>query len=111
MHATTEAVSPGAVATTVAIDLAKDVFELAFADASERIVARKRLKRGPVSSCVANCAPLRVVMEDCGSTHAWGPNTMAPASTPNTSAGANLASPDPLAIALHRGTASPFQPP
>ena len=30
---------------------------------------------------------------------------------PNTSAGANLASPDPLAIALHRSTASPFQPP
>jgi hypothetical protein len=33
-------------ARIVAIDLAKDVFELAFADAEHRIVARKRLARG-----------------------------------------------------------------
>jgi hypothetical protein len=36
--------------TTVAIDLAKDVFELAFADAQGRIVERKR-KSGP-ATCV-----------------------------------------------------------
>ena len=30
-------------ATTVAVDLAKEVFELAFADADYRIVQRKRL--------------------------------------------------------------------
>ena len=32
-------------ATTVAIDLAKDVFELAFADSFAHVVQRKRLSR------------------------------------------------------------------
>ena len=38
MHATTESDSAEPFATTVAIDLAKDVLEVAFADASGRIV-------------------------------------------------------------------------
>lgn len=38
-------------ATTVAIDLAKDVFELAFADAEHRIVERKRLSRRAFPMC------------------------------------------------------------
>jgi len=42
MHATPNSV----VASTVAIDLAKDVFELAFADANAQIVERRRLNRG-----------------------------------------------------------------
>ena len=43
MHATTKPASVGSSAVSLAIDLAKDVFELAFADASGRIVERKRL--------------------------------------------------------------------
>jgi len=70
-HATTVSVSADPVATTVAIDPAKGVFELAFADASGRIVARKRLKRGPFAHCLENRASLRIVMEACGSAHAW----------------------------------------
>ena len=58
-------------ATTVAIDLAKDVFELAFADARGRIVERKRLSRNAFSRCLINRPPLRVVMEACGSAHHW----------------------------------------
>jgi transposase len=58
-------------ATTVAIDLAKDVFELAFADALGRITERKRLSRSAFSQCLANRPPLRVVMEACGSAHHW----------------------------------------
>jgi transposase len=58
-------------AATVAIDLAKDVFELAFADSSGRIVERKRLGRGPFQRCLVNLQPLRVVMEACGSAHFW----------------------------------------
>ena len=58
-------------AVMLAIDLAKEVFELAFADAAGRIVERKRLKRGPFAVCLENHAPLRVVMEACGSAHAW----------------------------------------
>jgi transposase len=58
-------------ATTVAIDLAKDVFELAFADAQHRIVERKRLSRRAFGQALDNRGPLRVVMEACGSAHYW----------------------------------------
>jgi transposase len=58
-------------ATTVAIDLEKEVFELAFADAQGRIVERKRLSRSAFSRCLSNRPPLRVVMEACGSAHHW----------------------------------------
>jgi len=58
-------------ATTVAIDLAKDVFELAFADAGGRIVERKRLSRRAFARALHNRPPLAVVMEACGSAHYW----------------------------------------
>ena len=58
-------------ATTVAVDLAKEIFELAFADASGRIVARQRLKRESFAGCLINRTPLHVVMEACGSAHHW----------------------------------------
>ena len=72
MHTTTKACrNESSVAVTLAVDPAKDVFELAFADAAGRIVERKRLKRGPFAQYLENRAPLRVVMEACGSAHAW----------------------------------------
>jgi transposase len=58
-------------ATTVTIDLAKDVFQLCFADAAHRVVERNRLKRAAFSHVLENRAPLRVVMEACGSAHYW----------------------------------------
>jgi transposase len=58
-------------ATTVAVDLAKDVFELAFADADHRIMQRKRLSRRTFAQALGNCGPLRIVMEACGSAHFW----------------------------------------
>ena len=58
-------------ATTVAIDLAKEVFELAFADAQHRIVQRTRLSRRAFAHALDNRGPLRVVMEACGSAHYW----------------------------------------
>jgi transposase len=58
-------------ATTVAVDLAKDVFELAFADADHRIVQRKRLTRRAFAQTLGNCGPLRIIMEACGSAHFW----------------------------------------
>ena len=67
MHATPEA----AVATTVAVDLAKDVFELAFADAGHRILERKRLSRHAFAHVLDNRGPLRVMMEACGGAHYW----------------------------------------
>ena len=59
-------------ATTVAIDLAKDVFELAYSDGNGRIVERKRVNRKVFSTLFDNRAPLRIVMEACGSAHYWG---------------------------------------
>ena len=59
-------------ATTVAIDLAKDVFELAFADPAGRILESKRLTRRAFSRVLENHSPLTVVMEACGSAHYWG---------------------------------------
>jgi transposase len=58
-------------ATTVAIDLAKDVFELAFADSRGRIIERKRLSRAAFARSLIKRPPLKVVMEACGSAHYW----------------------------------------
>jgi transposase len=58
-------------ATTVAVDLAKEVFELAFADADHQIVQRQRLSRRAFGRGLENHAPVRVVMEACGSAHFW----------------------------------------
>ena len=67
MHATPNM----AAVSTGAIDLAKDVFELAFADAGACIVERRRLSRNAFARALDNRAPLRVVMEACGSAHYW----------------------------------------
>lgn len=58
-------------ATTVAIDLAKDVFELAFANGAGHVTERKRLSRHAFARCLENRPPLSVVMEACGSAHYW----------------------------------------
>lgn len=59
-------------ASTVAIDLAKEVFELAFADAQGRVIERKRLSRKTFARVMEQRPPLRVLMEACGSAHYWG---------------------------------------
>jgi transposase len=58
-------------ATTVAVDLAKNVFELAVADQHWKIVARHRLTRGQFERWFAHRSVDRVVMESCGSAHHW----------------------------------------
>jgi transposase len=59
-------------ASTVAIDLAKEVFELAFADAQGRVIERKRLSRKAFARVMEQRPPLQVLMEACGSAHYWG---------------------------------------
>jgi transposase len=60
-------------ATTVAVDLAKDVFEVALANRAHRIVDRKRLTRRQFESFLEGLvAGTRVVMEACGTAHYWG---------------------------------------
>lgn len=52
MNATTKRAVAESSAAMLAIDLAKEVLELAFADAAGRIVERRRLKRGPFAACL-----------------------------------------------------------
>jgi hypothetical protein len=57
--------------TTVAIDLAKNVFERAVAGAHWRIGERHRLSRAKFAQFFVNRPPCNVVMEACGSAHYW----------------------------------------
>ncbi len=59
-------------AKTIAIDLAKDVFEVALANEQGRIIGRERLKRADFANFMANQAPATVLMEACGTAHHWG---------------------------------------
>ena len=60
-------------ATTVAIDLAKEVFEVARANRADRVLDRKRLSRRQFDRFVDTLdAGTEVVMEACGTAHYWG---------------------------------------
>ena len=56
-------------ATTVGVDLAKNVFEIALADQRGHIVERQRLSRARFDRFFVNRAACRIVMEACGSAH------------------------------------------
>lgn len=58
--------------TTVAVDLAKSVFQLAVADGAWQVTERRRLTRTQMERWFANRAVGLVVMEACGSAHHWG---------------------------------------
>jgi transposase len=59
-------------ATTVAVDLAKSVFELAVANGQWRVVERRRLNRAQFTRYLTATAPTHLVMEACGMAHFWG---------------------------------------
>src|SRR5580700_6701430 len=63
--------SPHMNCTTVAVDLAKNVFELAVADREWHIVERHRLNRARFARFFVHRPPCQVVMEACGSAHHW----------------------------------------
>jgi transposase len=58
-------------ATTVAVDLAKNAFEIAVAEQSGRVVEKARLTRSQFARWFDNRAVRLVVMEACGSAHHW----------------------------------------
>ena len=58
-------------ATTVAVDLAKSVFQLAVADSHWKIVETQRLTRTQFERWFVNRQVGLVVMEACGSAHHW----------------------------------------
>lgn len=57
--------------TTVAIDLAKSVFEIAVADGNWRIIERRRLSRLQLERYLGTRSVSHVVMEACASSHHW----------------------------------------
>jgi transposase len=57
--------------TTIAIDLAKSIFEVGVSDRPGHICAQHRLSRKQLSVFVANQEPATIVMEACSSSHHW----------------------------------------
>jgi transposase len=58
-------------ATTVAVDLAKSVFQIAIADDKWKVVEQHRLTRTQFERWFANREVGLVIMEACGSAHHW----------------------------------------
>jgi transposase len=58
--------------TTIAVDVAKSVFEVAVSHRPGRVAKSRRLTRRRFARFLAEQAPAVVVMEACGMAHAWG---------------------------------------
>lgn len=58
--------------TTIAVDLAKSVFQVAVADGEWRVTGRHRFSRGQLLRFFGERQPCLVVMEACGTAHFWG---------------------------------------
>jgi transposase len=58
--------------TTIAVDLAKTVFEIAVSDRPGRVTERHRLPRSRFLTFFAQRQPALVLLEACGSAHHWG---------------------------------------
>ena len=56
---------------TIGLDIAKRVFQAHGADATGRVVFRKRLVRAKVLEFFARQAPCVVALEACGGAHHW----------------------------------------
>ena len=57
--------------TTIAIDLAKSVFEIGISDRPGHVAQNHRLSRSELGAFLAAQPPATVVMEACGSAHYW----------------------------------------
>ena len=57
--------------TTISVDVAKAVFELAVSDRPGRVVERHRLSRAAFLRFFAERKPATVLLEACGSSHHW----------------------------------------
>ena len=58
--------------TTIAIDLAKSVFEVGVSDRPGHVAESHRLSRSEIAPFMANQPATTVVMEACSSAHYWG---------------------------------------
>ena len=60
---------------TIAVNLAKNVFEVGISDRPGHVEKRYRLSRSKFLKCFVDQSPSRVVMEACGSSHYWARET------------------------------------
>lgn len=58
-------------ATTIAVDLAKSVFQVSVANRSDRIVSRRRLTRTQFEQFIAQQSPATVIMKACATANYW----------------------------------------
>lgn len=58
--------------TTIAIDLAKSVFEVGVSDRPGHVARSHRLSRAEIAAFMANQPATTVIMEACSSAHYWG---------------------------------------
>jgi transposase len=58
--------------TTIAVDLAKSVFEVAVSQRAGKVASRHRLTRKQFRKFFANRREATVLLEACGSSHYWG---------------------------------------
>lgn len=63
--------------TTIAVDVAKSVFEVALSRRPGRVEQRYRFSRKRFARFLAEQAPATVIMEACGTAHYWGREAMA----------------------------------
>jgi transposase len=63
--------------TTVAVDLAKSIFEVAVSEHPGRIRERHRLTRAQFERFIATRPAATIVMEACGTAHFWGRHAQA----------------------------------
>jgi transposase len=65
------------MSTTIAIDVAKSVFEVAVSERPGRVSKRLRLSRAQFARFVAKRRPATILMEACGTAHFWGRHAQA----------------------------------
>lgn len=59
--------------TTVAVDLAKDVFQIAYGDGQDRVLSRQRISsRRAFGLQLSQWRDVVVVMKSCATAHYWG---------------------------------------
>ncbi|MBT3066709.1 IS110 family transposase, partial [Rhodoferax sp. U11-2br] len=58
-------------ATTIGIDLAKNVFQVHGVNEFGKVVLKKQIKREQMAAFFANMPPTLIGMEACGSAHHW----------------------------------------
>ena len=75
-------------ATTIAVDLAKSVFQVSLANQANRVIDRKRLTRSQFERFISQYPATNVIMEACATANYWSQYAQAHGHTAINSASA-----------------------